>query len=146
MWLLLGLAPIFIVLLLFGVTSRFFSGWLATLVQYFIVQVMVYAFIAFYVGLTHQFFDRLNTANNGFTTPSRISRRSSSSRSSAFCCSISSTLSQPRSPADPHGLYAPRELLQCRGQCQDARHQHAIDHERIAARRMARMQNVRRLS
>lgn len=68
MWLLLGLAPIFIVLLLFGVTSRFFSGWLATLVQYFIVQVMVYAFIAFYVGLTHQFFDRLNTANNGFTT------------------------------------------------------------------------------
>lgn len=68
MWLLLGLAPIFIVLLLFGVTSRFFSGWFATLVQYFIVQVMVYAFIAFYVGLTHQFFDRLNTANNGFTT------------------------------------------------------------------------------
>jgi type IV secretion system protein VirB6 len=68
MWLLLGLAPIFIVLLLFGVTSRFFSGWFATLVQYFVVQVMVYAFIAFYVGLTHQFFDRLNTANNGFTT------------------------------------------------------------------------------
>lgn len=68
MWLLLGLAPIFIVLLLFGVTTRFFSGWLATLAQYFIVQVMVYAFIAFYVGLTHQFFDRLNTANNSFTT------------------------------------------------------------------------------
>ena len=68
MWLLLGLAPVFIVLLLFGVTSRFFSGWFATLVQYFIVQVMVYAFIAFYVGLTQQFFDRLNIANNGFTT------------------------------------------------------------------------------
>jgi type IV secretion system protein VirB6 len=68
MWLLLGLAPIFIVLLLFGVTSRFFSGWFATLVQYFIVQVMVYSFIAFYVGLTHQFFDRLNTANNNYTT------------------------------------------------------------------------------
>jgi len=68
MWLLLGLAPLFIILLLFGVTSRFFSGWLATLVQYFVVQVMVYAFIAFYVGLTGAFFDRLNTANNGFTT------------------------------------------------------------------------------
>lgn len=68
MWLLLGLAPIFIMLLLFGVTSRFFSGWIATLVQYFVVQVMVYAFIAFYVGLTHQFFDRLNTANNSYTT------------------------------------------------------------------------------
>lgn len=68
MWLLLGLAPLFILLLLFGVSSRFFSGWLATLAQYFLVQVLVYAFIAFYVGLTQQFFDRLNTANNGFTT------------------------------------------------------------------------------
>jgi len=68
MWLLLGLAPIFILLLLFGVSSRYFSGWLSTLVQYFLIQVLVYAFIAFYVGLTQQFFDKLNTANNGFTT------------------------------------------------------------------------------
>lgn len=68
MWLLLGLAPVFILLLLFGVSSRYFSGWLATLVQYFLVQVLVYAFIAFYVGLTQQFFDKLNLANNGFTT------------------------------------------------------------------------------
>lgn len=68
MWLLLGLAPIFILLLLFGVSSRYFSGWLSTLIQYFLVQVLVYAFIAFYVGLTQQFFDKLNLANNGFTT------------------------------------------------------------------------------
>lgn len=68
MWLLLGLAPIFILLLLFGVSSRYFSGWLSTLIQYFLVQVLVYAFIAFYVGLTGAFFDRLNLANNGFTT------------------------------------------------------------------------------
>ena len=68
LWLLLGLAPIFILLLLFGISSRFFSGWLSTLVQYFLIQVLVYAFIAFYVGLTQQVFDRLNTANNGFTT------------------------------------------------------------------------------
>ena len=68
MWLLLGLAPIFILLLLFVVSSLYFSGWLETLIQSFHVQVLVYAFIAFYVGLTQQFFDRLNLANNGFTT------------------------------------------------------------------------------
>src|SRR5947207_2466784 len=47
MWLLLALAPVFIILLLFGVTSRFFSGWMTALVQYFFVQVLVYAFLAF---------------------------------------------------------------------------------------------------
>ncbi len=31
MWLLLALAPLFIILLLFGVTTRFFSGWLSAL-------------------------------------------------------------------------------------------------------------------
>ena len=36
MWLLLALAPLFIILLLFGVTTRFFSGWLSALVQYFL--------------------------------------------------------------------------------------------------------------
>ncbi|MFD2031483.1 type IV secretion system protein [Ancylobacter dichloromethanicus] len=35
MWLLLALAPLFIILLLFGVTTRFFSGWLSSLAQYF---------------------------------------------------------------------------------------------------------------
>ncbi|MFD2029488.1 type IV secretion system protein [Ancylobacter dichloromethanicus] len=35
MWLLLALAPVFIILLLFGVTSRFFSGWLGSIAQYF---------------------------------------------------------------------------------------------------------------
>ena len=60
MWLLLALAPVFIMLLLFGVTSRFFSGWLGALAQYFLVQVLVYAFLAFYVSLIQQSIDALN--------------------------------------------------------------------------------------
>ncbi|MGO4283196.1 type IV secretion system protein [Bosea sp. TAB14] len=60
MWLLLALAPLFIILLLFGVTSRFFSGWLGAIAQYFVVQVLVYAFLAFYVSLIQQSIDALN--------------------------------------------------------------------------------------
>jgi type IV secretion system protein VirB6 len=64
MWLLLALAPVFIILLLFGITSRFFSGWLSALVQYFFVQVLVYAFLAFYVSLIEQTIDALNGVAN----------------------------------------------------------------------------------
>lgn len=64
MWLLLALAPLFIILLLFGVTTRFFSGWLSALVQYFLVQVLVYAFLAFYVSLIQQTIDTLNGVAN----------------------------------------------------------------------------------
>lgn len=64
MWLLLALAPVFIILLLFGVTTRFFSGWLGTLIQYFLVQVLVYAFLAFYVSLIQQTIDTLNGVAN----------------------------------------------------------------------------------
>lgn len=64
MWLLLALAPIFILLLLFPVTSRFFSGWLSALAQYFFVQVLVYAFLAFYVSLIQQSIDALNGVAN----------------------------------------------------------------------------------
>lgn len=60
MWLLLALAPVFILLLLFGVTSRFFASWLGALAQYFFVQVLVYAFLAFYVSLIQQSIDALN--------------------------------------------------------------------------------------
>ncbi|WP_282568749.1 type IV secretion system protein [Bosea sp. AS-1] len=60
LWLLLALAPLFIILLLFGATSRFFSGWLSAVVQYFVVQVLVYAFLAFYVSLIQQSIDALN--------------------------------------------------------------------------------------
>ena len=64
MWLLLALAPVFIILLLFGVTSRFFSGWMGSLAQYFLVQVLVYAFLAFYVSLVQQSIDTLNGVAN----------------------------------------------------------------------------------
>lgn len=60
LWLLLALAPVFILLLLFGVTARFFSGWFGALAQYFLVQVLVYAFLAFYVSLIQQSIDALN--------------------------------------------------------------------------------------
>lgn len=63
-WLLLALAPLFIILLLFGVTTRFFSGWMSSLVQYFLVQVLVYAFLAFYVSLIQQTIDTLNGVAN----------------------------------------------------------------------------------
>ena len=63
LWLLLALAPIFIILLLFDVSSRFFSGWLSTLVNYFVVQVLVYAFLAFYISMTQSFFDRVIAVN-----------------------------------------------------------------------------------
>ncbi|MDX3804933.1 MAG: type IV secretion system protein [Bosea sp. (in: a-proteobacteria)] len=64
MWLLLALAPIFIILLLFGATTRFFGGWMSALVQYFVVQVLVYAFLAFYVSLIQQSIDTLNGVAN----------------------------------------------------------------------------------
>lgn len=64
MWILLALAPLFIILLLFGVTSRFFSGWMSSLAQYFLVQVLVYAFLAFYVSLIQQSIDTLNGVAN----------------------------------------------------------------------------------
>ncbi|WP_375459320.1 type IV secretion system protein [uncultured Enterovirga sp.] len=67
MWLLLALAPVFIILLLFGATSRFFSGWLGALVQYFLVQVLVYAFLAFYVSLIQQSLDALNGVSSSVT-------------------------------------------------------------------------------
>lgn len=67
MWLLLALAPIFIILLLFGVTTRFFSGWLGAIAQYFVVQVLVYAFLAFYVSLIQQSIDTLNGVANSKT-------------------------------------------------------------------------------
>jgi len=67
MWLLLALAPLFILLLLFGATSRFFTGWLGSIAQYFVVQVLVYAFLAFYVSLIQQSIDALNGVANAKT-------------------------------------------------------------------------------
>ena len=67
MWLLLALAPLFILLLLFPATSRFFSGWLGALAQYFLVQVLVYAFLAFYISLIQQSISALTGVANSTT-------------------------------------------------------------------------------
>ena len=72
MWLLLSLAPIFIFMLLFGFTSRFFMGWLSALVQYFFVQVLVFAFLAFYVIMTQSVFDRLNQAQSAAASMTEV--------------------------------------------------------------------------
>ena len=63
LWLLLALAPIFIVLLLFGYTSRFFSGWASSIVQYVCVQILVYGFCAFFISISQSYFDAVNQAN-----------------------------------------------------------------------------------
>ena len=68
LWLLLAIAPIFVILLLFGMTSRYFSGWASAIVQYVVVQILVYAFVAFFISLSQTYFDAINQANNGFTT------------------------------------------------------------------------------
>lgn len=68
MWLLLALAPIFIISLLFGFSSHYFQGWLRTLVQYMIVQVLVYGFVAFFINISQQMFDKINQANGSFET------------------------------------------------------------------------------
>lgn len=68
MWLLLALAPLFIVMLLFGFTARFFNGWLTLVVQYFFVQVLVYAFVAFFVSITQTYFDAVNQSATQFST------------------------------------------------------------------------------
>lgn len=60
LWILLGVAPIFIILMLFGATSRFTNGWITALAMYFVLQVLVYAFLAFYISLIQQSLDSLN--------------------------------------------------------------------------------------
>ncbi len=47
LWLLLGIAPLMILTLLFSASSRFFAGWLNSVVQYAVLQILVYAFLAF---------------------------------------------------------------------------------------------------
>ena len=52
LWLLLGIAPLMILTLLFSASSRFFAGWLNSVVQYAVLQILVYAFLAFYLTVT----------------------------------------------------------------------------------------------
>ncbi len=61
LWLLLGIAPLMILTLLFNASSRFFSGWLNSVVQYAVLQILVYAFLAFYLTVTQTVFANLST-------------------------------------------------------------------------------------
>jgi type IV secretion system protein VirB6 len=49
LWVVLALAPVFILLLLFQGVSRFFSGWLTTAVQTMLVPIFFYVFLSFYL-------------------------------------------------------------------------------------------------
>ena len=51
LWVLLSLAPVFITLLLFNVTSRYFNGWLSALVQFVILPVLVYTLLGFFLTI-----------------------------------------------------------------------------------------------
>src|SRR6202043_1079366 len=68
LWVLLSLAPIFIVLLLFNASSRFFNGWLAATVQNIIVPVIVYALLGFFLSIIKDAVQTLNDANAGSAT------------------------------------------------------------------------------
>jgi type IV secretion system protein VirB6 len=64
LWLLLGIAPLMILALLFNVSSRFFSGWMNSVIQYAVLQMLVYAFLAFYLTVTQPIFANLATSLN----------------------------------------------------------------------------------
>jgi type IV secretion system protein VirB6 len=49
LWIVLALAPVFIVLLLFQGISRFFSGWVTATVQIMLAPIFFYAFLAFFL-------------------------------------------------------------------------------------------------
>lgn len=51
LFLLLGLAPIFIAMALFDFSSRLFTGWITQAAQYAVLQILGYGFLGFYVTL-----------------------------------------------------------------------------------------------
>ncbi|MDE8343496.1 MAG: type IV secretion system protein [Acidocella sp.] len=64
-WILLAIAPIIVVLALFRVTSQFVVNWVKLLLEYFFLQILVYAFLAFYLDLTQSYFSALATTLTG---------------------------------------------------------------------------------
>ena len=67
-WVMLALAPIFTVMMLYGFTTRYFSGWLSVLVQFVVVQILVYAVAGFYLSLIKDVVQALANSNSGVTT------------------------------------------------------------------------------
>lgn len=53
LWVLLALAPIFIILLMFQISSRFFSGWLTGIIQVVLIPIFLSSFLSFYIFGTY---------------------------------------------------------------------------------------------
>ena len=68
LWVLLSLAPVFITLLLFNVTSRYFNGWLSALVQFVILPVLVYTLLGFFLTIMKDAVQTLNDVNGSAGT------------------------------------------------------------------------------
>jgi type IV secretion system protein VirB6 len=65
-WVLLGLAPAFIILYLFSQTTSYVEGWLRTVVNFIVVQVLVYAMLAFFFKITQSTIDIINQNTGDF--------------------------------------------------------------------------------
>lgn len=66
-WVLLGIAPVFIVLFPFTLTTSYVEGWLKTIVNFIVVQVLVYAMLAFYFKITQSTIDVTNQNTDDFS-------------------------------------------------------------------------------
>ena len=63
LWVMLSLAPVFIVMALFRASSRYFNGWLTATVQFVIVPVIVYALLGFFLSIIKDAVQTLNDSN-----------------------------------------------------------------------------------
>jgi len=68
LWVLLSVAPVFITLLLFNVTSRYFHGWMSALVQFVILPVLVYTLLGFFLTIMKDAVQTLNDVNGSAGT------------------------------------------------------------------------------
>ena len=65
MFVLLALAPLFISMALFGFSSHLFDGWIKTTVQYAILPIIVYGFLAFYILIMQKAISTLGNMPSG---------------------------------------------------------------------------------
>ena len=65
-WLLLGLAPVFIILYLFTQTTSYVEGWLKVIVNFIVVQILTYAALAFFVNIVQAIIDNINQSAADF--------------------------------------------------------------------------------
>lgn len=66
LWVMLALAPIFIIMLMFQIPSRFFSGWLSATIQVMLIPIFLSTFLSFYIlGIRSIVFALVQVLNNG---------------------------------------------------------------------------------